>query len=79
MVAEHDTCVASELGNKAKNLEGLRPAIDEIAHKPQLILDTLKANVAQKRLEFVETTLNIAYRVDSHGQGPREIIGMNLR
>ncbi len=32
----------------------------------------------QKLLELVETTLNIAYRVDGHGQDPAKIIEMDL-
>ena len=34
--------------------------------------------MAQKLLEGVETTLNISYRVDGHGQDPSKIIEINL-
>ena len=79
MIAEYDPGVGSELRDESKNFQGFWATVDEIAHAPQLVRAPLEANVAQKGLELVETTLNIAYGVDGHGQGIRKIIEAECR
>ena len=66
VIAQHrDRAVAQRL-HQAQHLQRTRPAIDQIADEPELVLCRVETDLLQQLLQFFVTPLNVAYRINRH-------------
>jgi hypothetical protein len=66
VIAQHGAGVAAQIAYQPQHLQRLRPAIDQITGKQQLVAIGFEVQSLQQRLEFVEAALDVADGVSRH-------------
>ena len=66
MIAQHDLHGVIDVLQEAKGIEGLGPAIDQVAHTPQFVMSRPEADLFQQLHQRLVAPLNIADGIDRH-------------
>ena len=66
VITEHTLRCVAEIFYKTQYLQGLRPAIDQIADKPEPVCGRIKRNALQQRKQLIVAALHVTKGVNRH-------------